>query len=726
MTSSKRLFTLSAIGTSEVGTATGTLRLAATNSIDAKDIRIGYSTNDANTGTNLVALGAANTIKANELIVGGNLANGSMTIPAGGSLNLGTNLARTTLAVGKTTTTSPFAFSSSMNLAGSTFNAYLGDVTVGEKTQGGGGGVTGILTAGNGGAINIGAPGNTANFLVGHTSGGNSSSGNVDFSGQTSLNASLNHLYVGTAEAGTSLGNLKLASTNVIDANSIRVGYSTTDGTSGTSFLTFGNSNTITTNELTIGGPIANGSASMPAGGTLNLGTDAKRTALAVGQQATNTNFSSGAFLGLQNSTFNSYLSNLVVAEKTSGGTGSVVASIPGGNAGAINLGAAGKTANFIVGHTSAGGSTNGNVDFSGQSSLTASLDSFLIGTAEGGTAVGQVNLAKINNIDANTIRVGYSTADATSATSSLKFGTTSSVMTNEFTVGGPLARGLANIASGGTLNLGTAGQPTNLYIGRSNLNTNAVSVGIFDMTGGTFNAFLGAAIIGEKTGGGTGTATATFTTGTQGNIVAQTISLGVGSGSGIYNMNGGSLTADSVAKGTGTGEFNWSGGTLHVGTWGTPAIPFNLNNLSAGILSPGHSPGSTNVFGNYNQGSLATFEVELAGLLAGSQFDQLVVSGNAGIAGHLNVSLLGGFHPAYGNEFRILSANHVTGMFDALSLPALGGNLSWKLNYEPTSVTLSVVPEPSNVVLGAIGVLGLFIVARNAKRRLLNEEFAS
>ena len=290
----------------------------------------------------------------------------------------------------------------------------------------------------------------------------------------------------------------------------------------------------------------------------------------------------------LQNATFNAHLSNLVVGEKTSGGSGTVTANVAGGSSGDISIGAPGHTANFIVAHADISGHTTATVDFGGQSSLTANLDNLLIGTSEGGIALGQLTLAKTNNIDANTIRVGYSTTDATSPTNALVFGTQNSVTVAEFTIGGPLSTGIVTITSGGSLNLGTSVKPVNLYLARSNINTNADSTGVLDMTGATLNAFLGTTILGEKTGGGSGHAMATFTTGSQGDIVGQNFELGVGSGSGTLNFNGGTLTADSIAKGTGSAEFNWAAGTLHVGTFGTPAIPFNLSNVGTGILAPG------------------------------------------------------------------------------------------------------------------------------------------
>ncbi len=696
------------VGTSSSGQVGGQLVLPGANTIQANSVRIGYSLNNTNNMGNTLTLGNTNTITANEFTVGGNLSNGSATIPANGSLSLGTSLARSTLTVGQTNTSTAFAMNGSMNLAGSTFNAFLGSVVVGEKTQGGGGGVVGILTGGNAGAIDVGAAGNTANFLVGHVSGGNTSSGNVDFSGQTSLTASLNHLYVGTSEVGTATGTLMLAATNTIDAHAIRVGYSTNDSNTGSNVLALGNSNAITTNEFTVGGNLSNGSVTIPANGSLSLGTSLARTALSIGQSTTSTAFAFNGSMNLSSSTFNAFLGSVVVGEKTLGGGGGDVGILTGGNAGAIDIGASGNSANFLVGHTSGGNSSSGNVDFSGQTSLTASLNNLYVGTSEVGTATGTLKLAATSSIDAHAIRVGYSTNDANNGPNLLALGNSNTITTNEFTVGGQRGTGSVSIPSGGTLNLGTAAEFTDLYVGRNNANTSASSSGNMDLSAATVNAFLGTVVVGEKSGGGTGGGTGTFTTGLHGTIEAQTITLGVGTGSGTFNFNGGTLTAGFIGKGTGTAAFNWNDGILHVGNFGTSGLPMNLVNMGTGTLAPGDDPGLTTVFGNYSQGASASLQIELGGLTPGSTYDQVVATGNAAIGGDLSVVLFGGFNPTLGESFKILTAGAVSGNFSHLALPALGPNLSWSVDYEPTFVALNVVPEPNGVVLAGLGLVAL------------------
>ncbi len=49
--------------------------------------------------------------------------------------------------------------------------------------------------------------------------------------------------------------------------------------------------------------------------------------------------------------------------------------------------------------------------------------------------------------------------------------------------------------------------------------------------------------------------------------------------------------------------------------------------------MSPGASPGTLTITGDYTQTSAGTLAIEIGGVTAGTQFDQLAVSGVAGWA---------------------------------------------------------------------------------------------
>jgi len=76
-------------------------------------------------------------------------------------------------------------------------------------------------------------------------------------------------------------------------------------------------------------------------------------------------------------------------------------------------------------------------------------------------------------------------------------------------------------------------------------------------------------------------------------------------------------------------------------------------------------------------------------------EFGQVDVGGAATLAGKLDVKLASGFAPTLGDSFRLMTATAgITGTFATASLPMLGGNLSWDLDYSATALTLSVVTD--------------------------------
>ena len=76
--------------------------LAANNNINANSVVVGSSGD----GSGSVTLGQNNTILANQLTIAKDYAHGSMTLPANGTLNLGSPTQRTnvTIATGTTRT----------------------------------------------------------------------------------------------------------------------------------------------------------------------------------------------------------------------------------------------------------------------------------------------------------------------------------------------------------------------------------------------------------------------------------------------------------------------------------------------------------------------------------------------------------------------------------------------------------------------------------------------
>ncbi len=112
-------------------------------------------------------------------------------------------------------------------------------------------------------------------------------------------------------------------------------------------------------------------------------------------------------------------------------------------------------------------------------------------------------------------------------------------------------------------------------------------------------------------------------------------------------------------------------------------------NVQNSGLISPGASTGALHVDGDYSQNAAGELLIEAA---AGSSFDQLLVTGEAELAGSLRVALLDDFIPAAGSLFEVLQADGgVFNEFATTMLPALSSELEWNVIYSNFAVLLEV-----------------------------------
>src|SRR6185503_2729857 len=153
---------------------------------------------------------------------------------------------------------------------------------------------------------------------------------------------------------------------------------------------------------------------------------------------------------------------------------------------------------------------------------------------------------------------------------------------------------------------------------------------------------------------------------------------------------------------------------------------------VNGGTIEPGNSPGQMTILGDYTQGSLATFEAEIGGLLAGSEYDVLDVSGTATLDGTLLVSLYnlgsGTFAPHAGDTFDIIRAMDLIGSFSTLSFAPLAAGLTWQVSYlhdvfgATDVIRLSVhdvtaaIPEPETYAMLLAGLAMLGFTMRKRK----------
>lgn len=204
---------------------------------------------------------------------------------------------------------------------------------------------------------------------------------------------------------------------------------------------------------------------------------------------------------------------------------------------------------------------------------------------------------------------------------------------------GGSLSAGNLSLQTGGTLN---ANASANLNVGGTLTNGGTLSLSNSGMTAGSFL--------------NTGTATLANVTGSVSNVSNQgTLSMTSGSalsGETLTNTGQLALANATLSFGTFTNDTggNLSGnGTISVAS-GTGVL---LNN---GTISPGGdgTVGSLSINGGYSQSSTGTLLIDVA---SASNYDTLIYSApSLTQGGTLQTNLLGGYVPALGTSFAVIS----------------------------------------------------------------------
>jgi LPXTG-motif cell wall-anchored protein len=183
----------------------------------------------------------------------------------------------------------------------------------------------------------------------------------------------------------------------------------------------------------------------------------------------------------------------------------------------------------------------------------------------------------------------------------------------------------------------------------------------------------------------------------------SQTFAGSFNGGGTVVKTGGGTqtLTGDCSSN----GQFNVTAGTLVLGptfttascdaviNGGTLKGSGAINDVTAlsGRFNAGTSPGVMNMSGNLTLSSGATFDQEIDGSTAGSQYDQTVVTGTATL-GNANLNVLLTTTPSDGTVFTILTAGSVAGTFNGLADGATltVNGVQFRINYTATTVTLT------------------------------------
>jgi hypothetical protein len=195
-------------------------------------------------------------------------------------------------------------------------------------------------------------------------------------------------------------------------------------------------------------------------------------------------------------------------------------------------------------------------------------------------------------------------------------------------------------------------------------------------------------------------------------------ISVNPGTSTGTYEMSGGTLNAGNIIN---KGTFNFTGGEVitrllsNYGLFKGGGASFTGTVMNYGTVSPGSSPGTLNISGDYTQDALGKLLIELAGYTQGTEYDFLNITGKATLAGTLDVQLWGGFVPKIGDTFDILHAGSgVSGTFDFINWPTG----YWIIEYGQFDVSLKVVPVPSTLLLLGSGLIGIAGIMRRKFKR--------
>jgi uncharacterized repeat protein (TIGR01451 family) len=212
---------------------------------------------------------------------------------------------------------------------------------------------------------------------------------------------------------------------------------------------------------------------------------------------------------------------------------------------------------------------------------------------------------------------------------------------------------------------------------------------------GASTNSILHAGTFEKVLTAGTSAIAPVFSTSGIVNVVNGTVAFNGG-----FSQSAGTSTVGAGATLSSPTPILLSGGLLT----GTGTIAADVTN--GGTVQPGASPGLLTINGDYAQTSTGILNIELQGTAAGTQYDRLAITGDAMLDGTLNATLTGGFVPADGNTFDILTFASSTGVFATESLPTFPAGGVTTSSYLPTAVrlTATIIPDIADLKITKTG----------------------
>jgi autotransporter-associated beta strand protein len=281
-------------------------------------------------------------------------------------------------------------------------------------------------------------------------------------------------------------------------------------------------------------------------------------------------------------------------------------------------------------------------------------------------------------------------------------------------------------VLNGGTLSVKGFNAGANRTITLNNVAGNVIEVAAANTsTIGYTNQLTGAGGFAK-----TGTGNLTFSA-AQNYTGATTISAGTlilsanGTFSGSPVINLGTSASQGTLNLTAKTSFAF-GTTQTVAGFGTINIGVGKTVTISGNLQPGNSPGITAVTGNLALENTTATTLELAGSggVAGTDFDQVNVSGSLAYDGTLSITSYNGWDINTVTTYNLFDSSSYSGNFDSVSVGGFGlafdSVKTWSGTNSGTTYSLaldtgvlSVVPEPATWALLAFSLTTVMVLRR-------------